>query len=124
MRKLTICICFVGVAAFCATLYRNGTVDTSGTDYGFMPTNVPTLGDVLSVTGNGAAWISLTNFVRVWSGTSGGILLPLATNIFLSPNNTFSNLATLDAAGVTRCPVTRSTTLQNLYVVMTPAPGS
>jgi hypothetical protein len=109
-----------------ATLYRDPTKDMPGVDYGMTPTNTPIIGDVLAMGLNGATWTTLTNFVRVWSGTSGGLLVPAAITNYLSPGNTSSNLTlfTSDVAGSTRCPVTRQTVLQNLYVVWTPAPGS
>ena len=123
--KLLFMVCVLAtLSLIAATLYRNGNVDVSGTDYGLMPTNAPNIGDVLTVTANGTAWTSLTNFIRVWSGTTGGLLLGIGTTTYLPPNNTSSNLITVEAAGATRCPLTRSTTLQNLYVVVTPAPGS
>ena len=124
MKTFIVILCLVALVCVSQTYYRDTSKDVSGINYGIIPANAPSVGDVFSISSTGVVWITLTNFVRVWSGTSGGILLPIASTVFLSPNNTFSNLLTLDAAGVTRCPVTRQTVLQNLYVVMTPAPGS
>ncbi len=105
-----------------ATLYRDSTKDTSGTDYGFMPTNQPNPGDVLTATASGAAW--LPNIVTVWSGTSGGTVVPVGSPVYLAPNNSAASLPTSDASGVTRCPVTRATILQNLFIVASLAPGA
>jgi hypothetical protein len=107
-----------------ATLNRDGTVDISGMNYGLIPSNAPSVGDVLSMGPNGTTWGTLTNFVRVWSGTTGGLLVPSATTNYLSPNNSSGNLSPTDIAGASRVPLTRSTVLQNLYCVVSPAPGS
>src|SRR2546430_8121921 len=102
MKKWLVILSFAGLLCCADSLYR------------------PNVGDVLSSTG----WISLTNIVRAWSGTTGGTALPLGSSVFLPPNNTFSTLPTTDAVGVTRVPLTRSTILQNLYVVLSAGPGA
>lgn len=107
-----------------ATLYRDPTVNVPGADYGIMPTNAPSIGDVLTLGPNGASWTTLTNFVHVWSGTSGGLLIPIASTNYFPPHNSATNLITVEAAGATRVPVTRAFVLQRLFVVWTPAPGS
>ncbi len=109
-----------------ATLYRNSSIDFFGTDYGLTPSNQPAVGDVLTVgpSGSGTVWGRLTNCVRVWSGTSGGIVVPVGSPVFMPPNNSAATLPTSDIAGATRCPVTRQTILQNLYVVVSLSPGA
>src|SRR6266487_2956234 len=109
-----------------ATIFRSS--PSSGvSDLGLMPSNSPNDGDFLSVSNGLTIWKTLvinTNYVRTWSGTSGNLTIPIASTNYFSPNNTFSNLITSDTSGATRVPITRTTTLQNLYVVANPAPGS
>ena len=124
-------IFILSILLFCvaATLYRDAT--SSGdlsrgapADLGLMPTNSPNVGDVLSVgPGPVSVWASLTNFIRVWSGTTGNALLGIGTTTFLPPNNTSATLSLVDAVAGTRTPLTRATTLQNLYAIVTPTPG-
>ena len=65
MRTRIVLLCFLALSGvFSATLYRNGNVDNTGTDYGLLPTNAPNVGDVLMVTGSGTTWISLTNLLN------------------------------------------------------------
>ncbi len=47
-----------------ATLYRNGSQDVTKTDYGLLPANAPTVGDVLMASKNGTQWTNLTNIVN------------------------------------------------------------
>lgn len=54
---------FLVFVCFSATLFRDGNTDTKGTDYGMLPTNAPSAGDILMVTKNGTSWVSLTNIV-------------------------------------------------------------
>ncbi len=112
-----------------ATLYREppttGDISRGApVDLGLMPTNSPNIMDVLSVgPGQTAVWATLTNFVRVWSGTSGGIVVPVGNPVFMPPNNSAASLPTSDSAGATRVPVSRKTVIQNLFVVTSLAPG-
>ena len=124
MKKLIAIVFLVTFTVFAATLYRDPSMSVAGVDYGMTPTNSPNIGDVLTATAGGAAWTSLTNFPQNWSGTSGGLLVPIGATVFLPPNNSSSNLITSELAGATRCPITRALTLQNLFVVSSPAPGS
>ncbi len=103
------------------TLYRDANKDTIGTDYGMTPINSPNAGDVLTATATGTIWSN--NTLRVWAGTSGGITVPVGSPIYLPPNNSLNSLPTSDTSASSRVPVTRSTTLQNFFVVVNPAPG-
>ncbi len=115
--------CYTFVFLFtAATLYRNGGIDTAGTDYGILPQNAPSIGDVLTAGATGTLWTN--NLIRVWAGTSGGIVVPVGSPVFMPPNNSAASLPTSDSAGATRCPVTRQTILQNLFVVVSLAPGA
>ncbi len=105
-----------------ATLNRDGAKDSPGSDYGLLPTNFPQPGDVLTAGASGTIWTN--NLIRVWAGTSGGIVVPVGSPVFMPPNNSAASLPTSDTAGATRCPVTRQTILQNLFVVVSLAPGS
>ncbi len=107
-----------------ATLYRDPSKDMPGTDYGLYPTNTPMIGDVLTMGPAGTSWTRLTNFFREWSGTSGGLAIPIAATNYFPPNNSSTNLVSVEAAGATRIPLTRATVIQNLYVIWSPAPGS
>ena len=120
---LVAAIGLIGFFCVAATLYRDPSKDMPGTDYGLLPTNQPVVGDVLTMGPDGTSWTRLTNFFRVWSGTTGNALLGLGTTTFLSPNNTSATLSLSDVAAGTRTPLTRATTLQNLYIVVAPAPG-
>jgi hypothetical protein len=83
-----------------------------------------TLRDVLTQTPTGQTWAGTSNtFARVWCGTTGGALMLTNTSVYLAPNNSSATLLTTDAAGATRVPVTRATTLQNLFAVCNPTPG-
>ena len=77
--------------------------------------------------GQGGYWGSrlTTNYsYRVWNGTSGGVALLAGQTYYFSPMNTYSNLLTSDTIGSSQIPVTRATTFQNLYVILSVAPGS
>ncbi len=114
----------VPLVALCvaATLYRNSSVDVPAADYGILPSNVPSVGDVLTAGASGTLWTN--NSIHVWSGTSGGIVVPVGSPVFMPPNNSAASLPTSDSSGATRCPVTRQTILQNFYVVVSLAPGA
>jgi len=112
----------VGAVWAANTLFRGSpNVGNSG----LMPTNQPTVGDVLAcVNAAQVAWVQLTNVTSVWSGTTGGSAPGAGSTIYLPPGNTFNSLPTTDSSAITRTPVTRTTTLQNLYVVLSAAPGT
>lgn len=62
--------------------------------------------------------------LRNWSGTTGNNLTPANTTIYYALNgNSITNLFTSDTTCVTRSLMTRTTTLQNLYVQLSAGPG-
>ncbi len=122
MKLLIATFCFIGLALMAATMFRDPNKDVSGIDYGMTPMNSPSVGDVLTVTSVGTLWTNTV--IRVWSGTSGGIVVPVGSPVYMPPNNSAASLPTSDIAGATRCPVTRATILQNFYVVVSLAPGA
>lgn len=63
--------------------------------------------------------------VRNWSGTTGNNLTPANTTIYYALNgNSITNVFTSDTTCVTRSLMTRSTTLQNLFVQLSAGPGA
>ncbi len=61
---LLVVLIIYGIGNFiAATLHRNGSLDIAGADYGLMPANKASVGDILIVTSSGTSWVSLTNIV-------------------------------------------------------------
>jgi hypothetical protein len=80
-------------------------------------------GDV--TTSAGAVATTLQVFPRVWAGNSANSLLGAGVTVFFAPNgNGQTNLQTSDVSTFTRNVVTRTTTLQNLYIILSAAPGA
>jgi len=112
---------FAGLVWSANTLYRpQPNVGNSG----LMPTNAPNVGDFLGCTApNQVAWTQMGPRCQ-WYGTTGGSAPGAGSTVYLSPGNTLNTLSSSDSSAITRVPVTRTTTLQSLYVVFSIAPGA
>jgi hypothetical protein len=97
------------------TLTAEETIDSSGNAV-FSGTLTAT-----TLTGSGSG---LTNVAtQFYAGTSGNTTLAAGTTYFFQPHNSSATLPTADASAGTRELVTKTTTLANLYVVQSAAPG-
>lgn len=66
-----------------------------------------------------------TNNISSWAGNTGSVLTAAAvTNFYALNGNSVTNVAGTDTTAWTRTLMTRTTTLQNLYILLSAAPGA